>query len=139
MNIKALDVSPQLLAMRREMSTSLNRKLDEIFALIEYETPFMMRIAMHAIERISERITEHGHARQLGQLFKRIVSHGICELLYFQTRYASGDTSVKVEFKLDDLIAPIMFDGDYVVIRTVFVQDPNLPRDNMVQIDLSDK
>lgn len=75
----------------------------------------------------------------VGRLFKRIIDRGVCELLYFQTRYANGESVGLVEFAIGDMILPITFVGDYVVIRTVMFQDGGTTREKFTRIELGDK
>lgn len=117
----------------------LNNKLQRIFKLIDYKTPFTMKFSKHSIERLDQRITETGRAQQLGKLVGRITNEGLCELLYFQTRYASGENVGQIEFAIEDLVVPITFVGDYCVMRTIMIQSEGSNRDKFDQIDLGDE
>jgi hypothetical protein len=121
-----------------QLMAPLNRELSEIFDLIDYQTRFQLKLSSHAVDRMKERITKYDASR-LGMLFKRIVTIGLCELLYFQTRYANGDSIGRVEFAIDDMVVPITFVADYAVLCTIILVEGDRPAHKYTQINLSNK
>jgi hypothetical protein len=124
--------------LNRHLMVPLNQKLLEVFDLIDYHTRFKLKLSSHAIDRMKERITKD-NADRLGKLLKRIVNYGLCELLYFHTRYVNGEKIGRVEFVIDYLIVPVSFVGEWVVLRTIFIDAETRDESKIVKIDLSDQ
>ena len=127
--------------LRRDIFLLINNKLKEVFELINYQTPFTVKVSAHAIERIVERIQEKGDGYRLGKMFQRIADWGVCELLYLQTRYSNGENVKRMEFYFDDMIIPFTFVADFCVLRTVMIasegeEDAEENRGKYVRINL---
>lgn len=125
-------------SLNQEISLVLNRQLFEIFGQMNHPRPFKVKLSVHGAQRVAERIMGDKRVRQFANLIRRIVTVGLCELLYYQARYINGESIQNVEFVNDDLIVPISFVGDYVVLRTVMIKTPGSDREGFTAIDVSD-
>lgn len=124
--------------LKYQVNSQINDQLGKIFEMIDYKHPFQMKLSDHAAVRVSERIIGPDRIKLFSNLIKRIVKFGACELLYYHSRYVNGEIIRNVEFINEDVVAPISFVGDYVVIRTIFLLEEGYNRDDFEQIDLGD-